>query len=184
MTNSRRIKSNLQGPIPAAMLAPVLAVILLAASGAAFAAERKLAFPVEGVVQEVLVKAGQALKAGAAMARLDPRPLAARKSAADTGLKAAEARLTFAVQNRGRAKQLFDDLSTSAEELEKAEIALIDARAERARARAEADIAAWRLAHATLRAPVAGTVAAVPGYAGMVVNPAEKITPVVILTTP
>ena len=74
MTNSRRIKSNLQGPIPAAMLAPVLAVILLAASGAAFAAERKLAFSVEGVVQEVLVKAGQALKAGAAMARLDPRP--------------------------------------------------------------------------------------------------------------
>ncbi len=180
MTNSRRTKSNLQAPIPAA----VLALVLLAASGAAFAAERKLAFPVEGVVQEVLVRSGQALKAGAAVARLDPRPLAARKSAADAGLKAAEARLKFAVQNRGRAKQLFDDLSTSAEELEKADIALINARADRAGAKAEAGIAAWRLAHATLRAPVAGTVAAVPGYAGMVVNPAAEITPVVILTTP
>jgi len=180
MTNSRPKKSN----VPAPVLAIVLAIVLLAAPGPAFAAERKLSFPVEGVVEDVLVKAGQSLEAGAAMAQLDPRPLKARKSEADAGLTAAEARLKFAGQNRDRAKQLFDDLSTSAEELEKAEIALINARADKARAQAEADIAAWRLAHATLRAPVAGTVAAIPGYAGMVINPAVETTPVVILTTP
>ncbi len=184
MTNSRLIKSNLRALMLAPVLAAVLLVIVPGASGTVSAAERKLAFPVEGVVKDVMVKAGQALKAGDAMARLDPRPLAARKSAADARLKATEARLKFARQNRDRAKQLFDDLSTSAEEVEKTEIAFIDARADKVGARAEADIAAWRLEHATLRAPVAGTVAAVPGYAGMVVNPATAITPVVILTTP
>jgi len=150
----------------------LLAAALLIASGPAFSAERKLSFAVEGVVQDVPVKVGQSLKAGTPLARLDPRPFSARKKAADAGVEAAGARLKFAAQSRDRAKQLFDDLSTSAEELERAEIALIDARADLARARAEADVAAWRLERATLRAPADGIVAAIPGYAGMIVNPA------------
>lgn len=180
-------------PTPAAsMLRPgrltvwiaVLVVALFAASSPAHAAERKLAFPVAGVVETVMVRSGQSVKAGAPLAVLDRAPLKALKETADADLRAAERKLTFATQNRDRAKQLFDDLSTSAEVLERTELALIQAIADKVRANAMADIAAWNLQRATLRAPSNGTVRSVPGYPGMVVNPAAAITPVVVLSNP
>ena len=79
---------------------------------------------------------------------------------------------------------MFDDLSTSGEELEKADLALAKAQAKHARARARAERAAWRLDRATLRASGAGTVKAVPGYPGMVVDSRAAITPVVVLDVP
>ncbi|MBT3305797.1 MAG: biotin/lipoyl-binding protein [Alphaproteobacteria bacterium] len=164
--------------------ASVLATILIAAPTPGSAAERKLAFPVAGVIAKVMVRSGQTVKAGATLATLDQVPLKARKEAADADLRAADRKLTFATQNRNRAKQLFDDLSTSAEELERAEIALIEAIANKVRSRANADIAAWNLKRATLRAPTNATVQSVPGYPGMVVNPTAAITPVVVLSGP
>ncbi len=161
-----------------------VAVVLLSVSGPAFAAERKLAFAVSGVVAQVMVKAGQSVKAGAVLARLDLRLLVAEKSAADADHKAAASKLKFARQNRDRMRQLFDDLSASGEQVEEAEIIFAEADAGKVRAKAGADIAALRLSQATLRAPTDGTVTAVKGYAGMVVNPAAEITPVIILTTP
>lgn len=162
----------------------VLITTLIAVSAQGHATERKLAFPVAGVIDKVMVRGGQSVKSGAPLAVLDLAPLKALKDSADADLRAANSKLTFATQNRNRVKQLFDDLSTSAEELERAELALIDAIAGKVRARATADIAAWNLTHATLRAPSDGTVLSVPGYGGMVVNPAAAITPVVVLSSP
>jgi multidrug efflux system membrane fusion protein len=150
-------------------------------SAAAEAAGRKLAFPVAGVVEKIMVRAGQAVKAGDALAALDQRPFAARERAAAENLLAAENSNKFATENHQRVKQLFDDLSTSSEELEKAQVLLLKAQAGLARAKSAALISKWRLERATLRAPKAGTVAAVPGYPGMVVNPLAAITAVVIL---
>ncbi len=145
------------------------------------AGERALTFVVPGVVAEVLVKRGQKVAAGAVLARLDARPLEARKRAAEARLKAAAVGLELATRHRARIKQLFDDLSTSGEELERADLALAQARAMHARARARVDLAAWRLDRATLRASGSGIVKAVPGYPGMVVDSRARITPVVVL---
>lgn len=175
-TKTKSIKTNIT--------AGVLVFFLIAVSGSAFAAERKLAFPVSGVIAQVMVKAGQAVKAGAPLARLDIRPLEAKKSAADARLKAAESRLKFARQNRDRVRQLFDDLSASGEQMEDAEIKFVNALSDSVRSKARADIAAWRLGKATLRAPANGTVTAVKGYTGMVIQPYAEITTVIILTTP
>lgn len=157
-----------------------LAAILLW-SATAEAAGRKLAFPVAGVVEKIMVKTGQTVKAGAALAVLDLRPFAARARAAAENLLAAENTNKFANENHQRVKQLFDDLSTSTEELEKAQVLLFKAQAGLAKAKSAAVISKWELERATLRAPEAGTVAVVPGYPGMVVNPLAAITPVVIL---
>ncbi len=179
MDNQTKTKS-IKATIPAA----ALALVLLGVSGTAFAVERKLAFPVSGIVAKVMVKTGQAIKAGAPLARLDTRPLAAEKAAADAVLTAANRKLEILSKNRDRVRQLFDDLSASGEQVELADIQFFEAQAETSRAKAMAVIAAWRLGQASLRAPSAGTITAVKGYAGMVVNPAAEITPIVILSTP
>lgn len=188
MTNQKADASNRARPPHVTLRAfawtGVLLASLIVAPTPGHAAERKLAFPVAGVIDKVMVRNGQTVKAGAPLATLDLVPLAALKEAADADLRAAQHKLTFATQNRNRAKQLFDDLSTSAEELERTEIALIQAVADTVRARANVDIAAWNLKRATLRAPSNGTVQSVPGFAGMVVNPAAAITPVVVLSSP
>ncbi len=151
------------------------------AAQTAQAAERKLAFPVAGVVERVMVGTGQVVKAGEALAALDLRPFAARARAAAENLLAARNTNKFAAENHQRVKQLFDDMSTSTEELEKAQVLLFKAQAALAQAKSAAAIRKWELERATLRAPKAGTVAVVPGYPGMVVNPLAVITPVVIL---
>ncbi|MDA1089890.1 MAG: biotin/lipoyl-binding protein [Proteobacteria bacterium] len=159
-------------------------LVIVLVSGTAFALERKLAFPVSGVVAKVMVTAGQPIKAGAPLARLDTRPLEAEKSAADAALVAANRKLEILSKNRDRVRQLFDDLSASGEQVELAEIQFVEAQAQQAHAKAMAVIAAWRLGQATLRAPEDGTVTAVRGYSGLVVNPAAEITAIIILSTP
>ncbi len=162
------------------------AFVFIVVMGTAFqaqAGERSLAFPVRGVVAEVLVSAGKTVAKGAPLARLDPRPFKAHLDSAQAGLKSAEKVLGYALQNRNDVRQLFDDLSTSGEALEKAEIRLAKAEAALAKAKAYAEIAAWEMEKATLRAPAPGTVKALRGYAGMVVDPRAGITPVIILST-
>ncbi len=165
-------------------LAVTFMLILTAAAQTAQAAERKLAFPVAGVVEKIMVVTGQAVKAGEALAALDPRPFAARARAAAENLLAARNTNKFATENHQRVKQLFDDMSTSTEELEKAQVLLFKAQAGLAQAKSAAVIRKWELERATLRAPKAGTVTVVPGYPGMVVNPLAVIAPVVILDMP
>jgi len=165
-------------------LAAGLAGAVFLWSANAGAGERALTLPVRGVVAEVLVKRGQPVKAGAVLARLDRRPFEARSRAAAARLAARVADLEFASRNRKRIKQLFDDLSTSGEELEKADTELARAKARHARAKARVAMWAWRLERATLRATGAGTVKSVPGYPGMVIDSRAGITPVVIIEVP
>lgn len=157
-----------------------MVVLVLLASGAE-AAERKLAFAVDGVIAEVTVKAGQDVKAGTPLARLDLVPFRARKRAADEGIAAAQLTLKFSEDNVKRVKQLFDDLATSREELDKVHTELAKAKADVARARGRAEIAAWKLDRATLKAPKDGKVVSVPGYPGQVVSVQAGSPAVVVL---
>ena len=115
-------------------VAPLLGGLLWAwAIGPAVAADRKLAFPMRGVVAEVLVTAGQTVTAGAALARLDDTVPKARKAAADAALKLADLVLAQADAEMQRMQALYDNLSASGEAVEKAKMAKAKASAEQAR---------------------------------------------------
>ncbi len=161
-------------------MAAVLTAWILIFSGGAWAAEQSLSFAVGGVVDKILVKPGDAVRLEAPLARLDSRPLRARKRAADARAGLADEVFTRAEKNLSRVKQLYDDLATSGEELEKAQSQLAQAKADREVARARADLAAWRLGRTTLEAPANGTVTQVPGYRGLVVHPRAGNYPVVL----
>jgi multidrug resistance efflux pump len=161
-------------------------VLVLAAGGVSptWAAERELAFAVRGVVEQVLVKVGQKVEAGAPLARLDSTLYRIHQKASGIILESAAIELKFADKKHRQEKELYDDVSTSLESLETTIRAAAKARARHARAQAKADSAAWKLERATLRAPAAGTVRAIPGYPGLIVNPAAAIMPVVVLDIP
>ncbi|MCP5372779.1 MAG: biotin/lipoyl-binding protein [Hyphomicrobiales bacterium] len=178
-------RSSIARPSRAAGRAAALLLVALGAATlapAALAADRKLAFAVAGVVDKVLVRSGQRVAAGAPLAQLDPAPFEARAAAAEAALAAADLDLKHAEENLTRVRQLYDDLSTSGQALEEAESRLAHAQATQLRAKARSDLAAWRRDRATLRAPRAGTVAAVPAYPGMVVDPRAAITTAVVLS--
>ena len=163
------------------LLAGFAALVLVAPSATPAAAERRLAFAVAGVVEAVMVRPGQKVAKGAELAKLDLRPLAAAARAAAAELKAAQLELEFATANMGRVKQLYDDLSTSKEELERATLRLARAEAGKETAAAADELARWQLERGTLVAPVAGVIQAITGYIGLVVDPAQRFTPVVVM---
>lgn len=144
-------------------------------------AEMRLAFAVPGIVTQVLVSSGQSVKEGAALAKLDARPFQARLRAARAAHDAAELELDFATDHKKRVQQLFDDLSTSAEELEGASRRVADAQAHKEATAADLSIASWELERATLTAPRNGTIGSVPGYPGLVVDPSRDNSTIVVL---
>lgn len=148
------------------------------------AAELALTFAVSGVVAEVRVKSGDAVGKGDVLAVLDRRPLEARKLAADARIASARVVHNLSKRRFEQIQELYDSLSASAEQVEKAEITYVNARADLADAKAKAAVYAWKLERATLTAPAAGSIARVPGYAGQVVNIHSASTqPVVVLDT-
>ncbi len=157
------------------------ALLLAALAAQPAAAERRLAFAVAGVVDAVLVSPGQKVAKGTALARLDLRPLAAAAKATQAAALAADLEFDLAGTNMERIKQLYDDLSTSKEELEQATLRLAHAEAAKEAAAAANELAQWRLERGTLAAPVAGVVQAITGYIGLVVDPAARFTPVVVM---
>ena len=165
------------------MLIMALVALPLSAWGA-LAAERALAFAVSGVVVEVKVSTGDQVEAGQPLAVLDTRPFAARKRAADAAVKATRVVLDLTNLRLSQVKELFDALSASAEQVDNAKTAQAQATQAYESAKAEAEIAAWQLERATLSAPFKGTVSAVPGYVGQVVDLNAQVSPVVTLNQP
>lgn len=165
-------------------VAVLLAGLALASPGPVRAAEHALAFAVSGVVAEIKVNVGDAVEAGQALAVLDTRPFLARKRAADAAVKATRTVLDLASLRLTQVQELFDALSTSAEQVEIATTAKAQATQAHEDAKAQAELAAWALERATLSAPFAATVSAVPGYAGQVVELAAGVSPVVTLNRP
>jgi len=162
----------------------VLAWFVLAGATQALAVERKLTFAVSGVVQSLKVKPGDAVKAGTILAVLDQTPFQARKQAADA--RASSARLIFEQTQvkRDQVRELYESLSASQEDVDKAEVAHANAKADFEVAQSKADISAWRLRRASLTSPFSGTVTAVPGYPGMVLNTYAGGQTVVIVNAP
>lgn len=112
-------------------------------------------------VTELPYREGQAVAAGAVVARLDDTALKAALAAAEASLKVVEADLQ-------RALRLREKGAATPREHEEAV-----ARAEGARAQVEA--ARDALSYAVLRAPFAGRIAARPANVGDVVNPGMTV---------
>lgn len=152
------------------MRAIILAALMMVLPATGWAADRSLAFAVSGVVADVKVKAGQSVKVGDVLAVLDLKPFQAKKRAADAALKATKTIFELADLRYNQTRELFDALSTSAENVEIAETARAEALIAYENARRDVALAAWMLERASLKAPFAGTVSSVSGYAGMVVH--------------
>jgi len=109
-------------------------------------------------VAEVHVQAGQEVKAGAVLVRLDDQDLQAQLRQAEAGVAAAQAAHERAQTEYDRVKRLYDQLIASKNEFDQADTALKSAiaeldRATQARAQAQAV-----LDYATVRSPIDGRV--------------------------
>ncbi|HEY9078970.1 efflux RND transporter periplasmic adaptor subunit [Magnetovibrio sp.] len=166
------------------MRAFLIAALMALAPATGWAAERALSFAVSGVVAEIKVHAGDTVQKGDVLATLDVTTFAAKKRAADEAVKASQVIFELADRRLSQVQELFDALSTSAENVELAETTQANAKMALENARAAQTVATWQLARATLKAPFAGTVSATPGYAGQVVNLNAETAAVVVLSTP
>jgi RND family efflux transporter MFP subunit len=122
-----------------------------------------------GVVEQVLVNAGQHVKQGDLLLRMDQR----EAKAALLGAKAKVARGRIATQAAGReltrTKELFDRGLIAAEELKDAELKQAAATADQAAAEAAEAAAAVALERTELRAPFDGVVVARNVWNGAVI---------------
>lgn len=140
--------------------------------------ESKLGFRAPGKIISRKVEAGQRVKRGQELARLDPRDYQLAVAAADADKAAAEADLANA---RNELKR-FEDLRTkgfvSETELERKRVALSLAEANVARANSGASLEGNRLGDTVLRADADGVIMSVEADAGEVVAAGQ---PVVVL---
>lgn len=121
--------------------------------------ESVLTAEVEGRVDAVLVRPGEAVKAGQALARMDSRDLAARRAEAGANLAAARAQFELAEKTQRRNEELQARHFISANSLDTSRSGL-DAAREALRARdAQLALAQQALERSTIRAPQAGIVA-------------------------
>lgn len=124
---------------------------------------------VSGVVDQVLVKAGQRVSKGTVLLRLEKTILQARLDEAVAEHARAVADESDAKRDLDRAQELFDRTVSSTSELDAAKLRHARAQAALAAANARQVIAQQNLNDAELKAPFDGVVGSVPGAPGTVV---------------
>lgn len=134
-----------------------------------WAADIALTTRVSGVVDQVLVKAGQRVSKGTVLLRLDNTILQARFDEAAAELARAQADEADAKRDLERMQELFDRTVSSTTELDASNLRYTRAQAALSAAQARRIIAQKNLSDAELRAPFDGVVSAVPGAPGTVV---------------
>ena len=161
-------KMNIGISLSLCLLPGLLVMTLL--TNQAKAGEHKLTFAVSGVVASVKVKTGDQVKVGTVLAVLDLIPFNAAKRSTESAFTLAKLILGLSEVRLKQTNELFDALSTSGEEVERVKITHAKAFSGSQDARSQAEVAAWRLQQATLKAPFSGIISAIPGYPGMVIN--------------
>lgn len=138
-------------------------------TGNALAADIELSTRVSGVVEEVYVKAGQRVKKGAVLLRLNKVIYQALvlEAGAETDRLRAEA--AEAKRNLDRAQELYSRTVSSTTELDSAKLRLTRAQSALTVADAKSTIARKNLMDTDLKAPFNGVVAAVHAAPGVVV---------------
>ncbi|HXV62445.1 MAG TPA: efflux RND transporter periplasmic adaptor subunit [Vicinamibacteria bacterium] len=132
-------------------------------SGVAQAAvESTLSFRVRGNIERLLVRTGDSVQPGQIIAELDPTDYQLQLQEAEAALSQAEAQARQAEADYDRVRGLYENRNASRSDLDAAR-----ARSESANAQIDAAIqrveqARSQLSYTRLRAPVSGSIAAVP----------------------
>jgi RND family efflux transporter MFP subunit len=137
-----------------------LLMLLWSLTAAAEGPERRieLGLPLDGVVQEVVVEAGQQVRQGAVLLRLDPRRYQFRLNHAEALLDASRVELEDVELELKNQIELFERMVTTESELKRARRAAARVRAEIAQHQAMRDEAALELEWTVLKAPLDGVV--------------------------
>lgn len=126
-------------------------------------------------VEEVRVRAGQAVKQGDVLVRLDKADLEAKIEQALAAQRAAKATYEQAVIDQGRAANLRARESITQSELDKANTVLQTAKAELDRAQRTVEEARIVEGYATITAPISGRVIDKKVNAGDTVSPGQPL---------
>lgn len=165
-------------------LPPLVAVEPAAAAAAAAQAytgvvrarvESDLGFRVGGKVAERLVNAGEAVRRGQPLMRLDPADLALAAQAQAAAAEAAQARSVQANADLARLQGMVAAGSISAQGYDQAKAAADSARADLAAARAQARLAADSRAYAVLIADADGVAQETLAEPGQVVSAGQVV---------
>lgn len=158
--------SSADNAAPAPAPRPVLVATVLQAplGGLSFAGEvrarerAELAFAVAGVVREVQVEPGAAVRRGQLLARIDPRPQHAQLAAADADTLRLQSALAEAQRRQTRLKAAHKSGAASEAEWTAIQAEVQAASAALASAQAQRSAAAWSREQTELRAPFDGRV--------------------------
>jgi RND family efflux transporter MFP subunit len=138
---------------------------------------------VAGVLLEVKVRDGEAVRKNDVVARVDPAPLADALAGAEAAARRAAADAAFRRRTAERTRGLFEKGVASGQEAEADEAAAVGAEASELEAASALALARRRLAWAELRAPFDGVVLKVLRRAGDTVD-GSPATPVVEIAAP
>lgn len=134
-----------------------------------------LAGQVAGAIVALDVKAGDAVKTGQVIARIDARAAEQNTAASDAQVQAARAALEVATRDVERQRQLFQKRYISEAALERAEAQFKSTQAQVDAQLAQAGAARTHTGFHTIRAPYAGIVAEVPVELGDMATPGRPI---------
>ena len=137
--------------------------------------EADLSFRVGGKITSRLVDAGMAVKAGQALARLDPADLQLSRQAALAQVAAAESEFTTASNERTRYADLLARRFVSQAAFDAKENAYRSTRARLEQARAQSEISGNQAGYGTLVADHAGVITAALADAGQVVSAGQPV---------
>lgn len=144
-------------------------------------AKREAAIRAEvgGTLLEVLADAGQRVKDGQVLARIDDAALQQSLLAARSGVVAAKNGLQVAEANAARARTLSEAGALAAQQAEQANAAVEGERAQLADAQARLTLAEQQAGKARVRAPFGGVVAQRQASAGDVIAPGAALFTVI-----
>lgn len=132
---------------------------------------------VAGRVDRVFVAEGDPVQPGQPLAHVEAQPLKEGVSQAEAQREQAQAALVNAETKLARAERLYKDGIAARQEVDDARAGLVAAKSALKQAQATGGIAGVQLGRATLRAPIAGVVAAILVPAGQPVD--GNATPVI-----
>jgi RND family efflux transporter MFP subunit len=169
-------------PPTAAQAAPTAELRTEAVVSAAWRAEEEIAgslepiasvqlgFSVPGRMEALLVKRGEPVKAGQALARLDSRIASAQLAQAKAALSGAEAQLAAGEAGLKRLKALHEGGGVSDQQLQDVEAGVAAGRAGVEQAEAAVRLASANYSYHTLTAPIDGVITMGPDNAGTVIG--------------
>lgn len=134
---------------------------------------------VGGSIVALSVDRGQAVAAGAEIARIAARDLEAARASADAGVRSAEIALSVARSEAQRTEALVKGGALATRDLEQTKNAVAAAEAQLAAARSRVRSVEQQLDDTSVKAPFAGVVSARPASIGDVVAPGTELVTII-----